>query len=351
MKPTIITTTPTPEGGDSRSPRVAVVTLPSGQSELPTANSARVAQISTNPGNPVSAAASTEGQRSCQPVAIQVTPHTQSAVIPGAVAGESRLGRKVDPDALRSLAPDASQTVLTAAAAMLAEAPLNDAPDSAWLSYGLAEQMLASEMASQRLTLAQSSPARAVTAHLDRLRSILENVLAAMQPGLLRRRSPIEVWRDHSSEIEQIETILKDGVDQLRAVIRSSEQQQRSTVHTDDRLRAADIAGQYLLEKEALPEAARLSITDRLLALVRSRALVQEQRAQIELDIDPIRDLLMLVQDSVLIQLPAVRSQLTALQQRDDLRGKHNDTDRFLITEVITDLLQPILNRKTSWPS
>lgn len=192
----------------------------------------------------------------------------------------------------------------------------------------------------ERLAAAAASPARDVSTHLARLHHLLGEVLDAMDGGFFKK-SAAAVWRASASEIQQLESLLVAAGPGLAQMLATLGQYVVQFQECGVTLQANSLAAQYLADIVG-PDVANL-LQSRSTALATSQALVLEQLQMLTLDSTQVQELTTLVQNGVLLQLPAVYSQLAGLST------KPSDTERYLATEKLNEIVN-FMKRKPQWP-
>jgi hypothetical protein len=255
--------------------------------------------------------------------------HVKASVMPGT----QRKPLDVSIETLTRRFPGTSNATLVEVHAVLAGVCPQTMDMPAWLRFGVPAQEQVSTLVKARLALLESAETRAVTQHLSRLNTLLREVLDAMEGGLLRR-SVAKVWESVVSEVRQLETLLSQAGASLVTLIGELEKLIHKNEAGGEALQAHALAADYLFDVVA-PEIRQL-MTSRQLAMTTSQALTIEQIQTLALDKESVKELMTLVQDGVLLQLPAVYSQLAGLSAV----SKPSDTQRFLAAEKLTEIVQ-----------
>lgn len=267
-----------------------------------------------------------------QPVVPAPGPTLQASALPGIV----RKPVSVDLDALAQRFPGLSATVLSLTQSLLAGVSVEGQTSAAWLAFGVPAQEVVSQLVKERLALMEASPARSATQHLTRLQRLLGEVLEALEGGFLRKPAH-KVWTELSVEIRQLERLLEPAGPSLR---RTSAQLEDLKARNQDAaltLQAHALALDWLSDR--LPVQAGAVLLSRLAALRTAQALALEQVQTLALDQAVLQELSTLVQDGVLLQLPAVYSQLAGLS------AKPSETQRFMAQEPLAELVSLIQRR------
>jgi hypothetical protein len=233
--------------------------------------------------------------------------------------------------------PGLDATLKTRVQSLLAGVSPTSMDTSAWLSFGTPAQETVAKLVKDRLTLMESAETRGVTRYLARLHTLLADVLAAMEGGLFKK-SPQKVWEGISAEVRQLEGLLSQAspkLMELTARIDGLIEQNREAGVT---VSANALVADYLTDHVS-PEAGSLLVS-RMAALSTSQALTLEQIQTLEHDKTIVQELAVLVQDGVLLKLPAVYSQLA------DLSAKPSETQRCMAVEKLSEIVHHI-KRKT----
>ena len=172
---------------------------------------------------------------------------------------------------------------------------------------------------------------RAIVQHLTRLQTLLKDVLDALEGGFLKK-SAVKVWEAVDGEVHQLEHLLQQACPLLLTTLDDMHRIAAKASDAGEALHANSLAAEYLFDK--VDASVGNLLTSRLTALSTSQALVLEQLQSLSLDQQRVQELMTLVQDGVLIQLPSVYSQLAGLS------AKPSDTQRFLAAEKLTDIVQ-----------
>lgn len=247
--------------------------------------------------------------------------------------GVQRKGMDVSLEELVRRFPGVDQEVLQAAQGVLAGVYLADMTAVGWVGFGMPVQDELSGLVKKRLELAQTSDVRAAGAHLARLHQLLSEVLEAFNGGLFKR-SPERVWSDCKVEVAHVEQLLRTAGSTLIAQMQVLEAQKAPAQECKKRLDATAQAAEFLTDK--VPAEAGGVLVGRVGSLTASQATLQDHLAFIEADMTQQRELALLVQDGVLVKLPALYTNLAGLA------GKPTETERFLASEKLTDLLHTL---------
>jgi hypothetical protein len=255
--------------------------------------------------------------------------HVTASVVPGI----QRKPLDVSAETLTRRFPGTPKAKLVEVHAVLAGVFPQTMDMAAWLRFGVHEQEQVSTLVKERLALLESAETRAVTQHLSRLHTLLHEVLDAMEGGLLRR-SVAKVWESVVGEVRQLEALLSRAGGSLVTLIGELDKLIHKNRTAGEALLAHALAADYLFDVVA-PEIGQL-MTARQTAMTTSQALTLEQIQTLALDKESVKELMTLVQDGVLLQLPAVYSQLAGLSAV----SKPSDTQRFVAAEKLTEIVQ-----------
>lgn len=260
-------------------------------------------------------------------------PTPAGPVRPSAMPGSVRQVIEVSLEVLSTRFPVASKDCLTHVKAVLAAIAPASMDTVDWLRYGVAVQAEANETITRRLTLASGDASRQVPALLTRLHKLLQAVLDAMEGGFFKKPAKV-VWQGCAAEVSQLEGMLAAGAKTLMDVLDKLLDIRKDIEEVLVRLEATYLAGEYLFEQ--VRDDVKDVLQARLLAVTKTQALMQENLLALGADEVHYRELIVLVQDGVLLNLPAVCSQLASLPD------KPNETQRYLVTEKLSDLVQSV---------
>lgn len=259
-------------------------------------------------------------------------PALQASALPGVV----RPPVSVDWDALRQRFPGLPVNVLALTQSLLAGVSVEGQSAAAWLAFGVPAQETVSRLVKERLALMEASPARSATQHLSRLQTLLGEVLDALEGGFLRKPAH-KVWAALSVEIRQLEGLLEPAGASLQRTSAQLEDLKARNQESALTLQAHALALDWLSDR--IPAQAGAVLLSRQTALHTAQALALEQVQTLGLDQQALQELSTLVQDGVLLQLPAVYSQLAGLS------AKPSETQRFMAREPLAELISLIQRR------
>ena len=269
-----------------------------------------------------------------KPTAIQSSkPVASGPVKPSMMPGAVRQVVDVPVAELAARFPVANAACLEQVKAVLASIAPENMDTVDWLRYGVVVQESVNESIKERLALASGDDARQVPALLTRLHKLLNALLDAMEGGFFKKPAKA-VWHASESEIRQLESMLAAGAKALMDVLDKLLDIKKDIDHAMVRLEGTYLAGEYLFD--TLNDDVKSVLQARLLAITKTQALMQENLLALQTDEAHFRELIVLVQDGVLLKLPAVYSQLASLPD------KPNETQRYLVTEKLTDLVQSV---------
>ena len=221
----------------------------------------------------------------------------------------------------------------------IASAPLPQAPALDWSRFGEPAQQQLAQLVRQRLQLADEPPLRQAPMLLRQLHARMQDLLAALHGGVFRR-TPAKVWSATAPEVAFVETRLQQALAQLQQHQVQLGALRASTAEVQRQLRVQDMACAYLLDQVSGDVLGVL--TARATATLASLALANEQLQLLQLDQEQLRELIALVQDGVLVKLPAVLAQLA------QLRSGLGETQRLLLSEAVQELKSFIERRLPS---
>lgn len=262
------------------------------------------------------------------PKAVEAAP-VQASALPGTqrktvVVSLEELGRRF---------PGLAADMKTRIQGLLAGVSPVSMDTGAWLSFGTQAQEDAAKLVKERLALMESAETRGVTQHLTRLQTLLGEVLDAMEGGFFKK-APQKVWDDVSAEVHQLEGLLNQAYPKLMGLTSRIDALVEKNREAGVVLSANALAAEYLTDLVAHQMGSLL--VSRIAALSTSQALTLEQIQTLELDKTTVQELTVLVQDGVLLKLPAVYSQLA------DLSAKPSDTQRFMAAEKLSEIVHHI---------
>ncbi|KVP75386.1 hypothetical protein WJ96_06385 [Burkholderia ubonensis] len=259
--------------------------------------------------------------------AVAPAEHVKASALPGT----QRKPLEVTYETLAQRFPGTAPKQLERAQAVLAGISPQAMNAPAWLGFGVQAQEGLAALVKQRLALMESPVTRGVAQHLSRLHTLLTEVLDAMDGGFLKR-SVAKVWESVYVEVRQLEDLLSTAQPALLGVLADMEALSNKNTEVGEVLQANAMAAEYLID--LLDAQVGQLLVTRLTALSTSQALVLEQVQTLTLDKERVQELMTLVQDGVLLQLPSVYSQLAGLS------AKPSDTQRFLAAEKLTEIVQ-----------
>jgi hypothetical protein len=226
--------------------------------------------------------------------------------------------------------------VLSDVRAVLAGVTPQTVNNAAWLSFGVEAQESMSGLVKDRVAMMEASPVRSVSQHLARMHQLLREVLDAMDGGFFKKPAAT-VWASVVGELRQLETLLSKAGPILGTLLGGISDLIARNRAASEKLHAHSLAAEYLIDVIG-PESGHLLIS-RAASLTTSQALALEQIQALTLDATHVEELTTLVQDGVLLQLPAVHSQLAGLPT------KPSDTQRYLATEKLNEIVN-LMQRK-----
>ena len=258
--------------------------------------------------------------------------------LPSRLSGVHKQPFRADEKVLRQLSPQAPESLLQLAMRHIAAAPLPAAAALSWMRFGEPAQQLLAQLIKQRMHAAEEPVLRQIPVLLRQLHGRMADLLEALQGGVFRR-TPAKVWTDAAPEVAFVEARLQQALPLLQARQAQLSDLVRQTHDVHQQLLALDIAGEFLLTQ--VDAEIQTTLGARSAAILASQALALEQLQLLELDQNSLRDLTALVQDGVLLKLPAVLAQLATLNQRI------SETQRLLLADVVSEL-KAFIERKLS---
>ena len=250
----------------------------------------------------------------------------RASVLPGT----QRKPLEVSYEQLAQRFPGTDVNLLERARAILAGVSLHTNGAASWLSFGVQAQEAVTGLVLERVSAMETSPTRDVTTHLARMQLLLSEVLDAMDGGFFKKPASA-VWASVAGEVRQLETLLRNAGPKLSEMLVTLSAMEPKLRDAGEVLQAHALAALYLVDV-AGSDAANLLVS-RATALTQSQALVLEQQQMLALATTNVQELITLVQNGVLLQLPAVYSQLAGLPT------KPSDTERYLATEKLNEIV------------
>lgn len=303
----------------------------------PTAMAGTAPQKAPAPATPAPVRVTPTAMPFGAPVEAAIEP-AREPIRPVALPGVQNKGLDVSPEELAGLYPQYEPEVRQRAQGVLAGFYLSSANPSTFLVFGKEAQEELAAIVRKRMAWSQRPDARAVPQYLQRLQGLLQEVLDSFEGGFLRK-SPDKVWAEHHAEIRQLEQLLDAADDVLASELVELGNLKKETHAAAVRLSGVALAAEYLTDKVQADHGGLM--VARLGSLTASQALARDQEAFLENDIGNLQELMVLVQDGVVLKLPAVYSQLAGVT------GRFNDTQRFQATERLSEILHTLKKRKT----
>jgi hypothetical protein len=247
-----------------------------------------------------------------------------------ALPGTQRRPLAVTYDQLVLRFPGTDAAVLERTRAILAGVSPNSMSASSWLSFGEPAQRALSDLVKERMVLMEGVQTHSVSQHLARLTTLLREVLDAMDGGFFKKPATT-VWAANVGEVRQLESLLSSVGPALATLLGDMTTVTSKNQEAGAALQAYSLAAEYLVDIVGA-DVGHLLVS-RATSLTSSMALVLEQIQLLTLDITNVQELMTLVQNGVLLQLPAVYSQLAGLST------KPSDTQRYLATEKLNEIV------------
>ncbi|WP_158955867.1 hypothetical protein [Paraburkholderia acidisoli] len=276
--------------------------------------------------------------------------HTEPPPLPGntpiavtAIGGAFNAARTATIKAIAHRFPNATPALRARVRALLVGHGPAAGGANTWLTYGVAGQTAVNATIKAQIALLDASAKRDAPTLLARLYSILEEVGGALEGGLFRR-SARAVWSQHEPEMRHIETRLGAHANALLQTLDALDELDGRYAAAHDELEAFFLAGTYTFD--TLPPAGDDAqwLHARLTALTASQQLAQQNRLMLVQQRNELRELVTLLQDGVLVKLPAVAAQLAMLPD------KPNETERYLARDALGELAQ-LFERTRKWHS
>ena len=152
------------------------------------------------------------------------------------------------------------------------------------------------------------------------------------------KKSSTAVWSKNLNEITHIKQLLVDSIDAINDIRDSLTDMLIPGTDAMSSIDAAMVVADHLMT--TVPQSVQDILTTRMMSLLTSRALLLDNIASIQRDIDQYNELISTVNHAVLVQLPSVMTQMAAIPLNP------TDTQRFLAVDALTSL-QHILNTRT----
>lgn len=270
------------------------------------------------------------------PAGSPAAPVRAEPVRASALPGTQRKPLDVGLDNLARRFPGIDVALLERTRGLLAGVTPQSMSTPAWLNFGAHAQESLSGLVKERVALMESSVAHGVSQHLTRMQYLLREVLEAMDGGFFKKPAAT-VWSSVVDEVRQLEPLLSNARPALGLLLGALSDLVVKNKDASETLHANSLAAEYLIDV-AGPEAGHLLVS-RATSLATSQALALEQIQALTLDATQVQELMGLVQDGVLLQLPAVHSQLAGLST------KPSDTQRYLATEKLNEIVN-LMQRK-----
>lgn len=263
------------------------------------------------------------------PAGAAPTPHIDVKATP--LPGMVRKTLDVPTNVLLSCSPNASTTVCEHARAILAGITPEVWGTTEWLNYGVEVQEEVADLIKERLALLDDQTSRTIPPHLSRMHRLLNEAVESLKGGFMRKPNK-HGWKKNEPELKQIAGLLEKGSEKLFATLSEIDSLIKRSSEKEVDVQASTTAADYLLT--ILPQQKAELLQSRAMALLTSHALLQEHVFSLQQDIERVKELIKVVQNGVLIQLPSVITQLA------NTPDEPTDTQQFLAVDKLSELIQ-----------
>lgn len=202
-----------------------------------------------------------------------------------------------------------------------------------WLNYGMEVQEDVSKLVKDRLVLNDATDLRVAPRHLSQLHTLLMDVLEGLTGGVLRKPSK-QAWLKNEAEIRQLASLLETCLRGLMDAMGKGNALEVSSAAEITRVTAFVGAAEFLMDR--IPADKAQLLLSRQMALMTTKTLLQEHLLSLKQDESRVKELVVLIQDGVMLKLPAVYTQLASLPDQ------FNDTQRHLVVDKLDDLLKTL---------
>lgn len=254
--------------------------------------------------------------------------HRRPVLKPSVLAGVQQRPFAAAAEELLRLFPDAQPQAVQLAQQQIGAAPLPTAGAPDWMRFGEPQQQRLAQLVRQRLQLAEEPLLRQVPLLLRQLHARMSDLLEALQGGVFRR-TPARIWSEAAPEVRLAETRLQQALPQLQSHQALLAELALQTGAAHRQLQALDMAAAWLLERTG--DDIHTTLSARAAAILASQALALEQLQLLQLDQDHLQALTAMVQEGVLVRLPAVLAQLAPWGPR------LSETQRLLLADVVAE--------------
>lgn len=232
---------------------------------------------------------------------------------------------------LLKCSPNSTTAVCEKARAILAGITPDTWSTTEWLNYGVGVQEEVAALIKERLTLLDDHTSRTIPPHLTRMHRLLNESVDSLKGGFMRKPSK-NGWEKNEREVKQIADLLEKGSDRLFQTLTEIDDLIKRSNDKEVDVTATSTAADYLLG--ILPQQKAELLQSRAMALLTSHALLQEHVLCLQQDAERLRELIKVVQNGVLIQLPSVITQMA------NTPDEPTDTQRFLAVDKLSELIQ-----------
>lgn len=276
---------------------------------------------------------------------------------PTAIQGAEPERVMVEIENLRRLAPQARPTVLKRALVLVRGFVVNGASERRAVLWGHETQQEYGLLVSQGLEFSRADALRRVAFHVNRMTTILESIDleaacgAGPTPGVLSRlvRSAharidtpkkLEAAR---TELDQIVRLLGEALPNLLSLKESIEQHWRRIEVLGDEAEAVALAAEFLaMRLQEKRSTLSRRYLDRSISLVQTIAQIREATSLRDAQIEQPAHLVAVIQDVVLVRLPAWLGSVAALEAAAAGQRRVTSTEAGELTYRLRGILQQL---------
>lgn len=276
---------------------------------------------------------------------------------PTAIQGAEPERVMVEMEDLRRLAPQARPAVLKRALALVRGFVVNGASERQAVLWGHETQQEYGLLVSQGLELARADALQRVAIHVNRMTTILGSIDleaacgAGPAPGVFSRlvRSTYaridtpEELEAARGELDQIVQLLGETLPDLLSLKQSIEQHWQRIEVVGDETEAAALAAEFLAMRlqEKRPTLSRRYL-DRSISLTQTTAQIREAASLRDAQIEQPARLVAVIQDVVLVRLPAWLGSVAALEASAAGHRRVTSTEAGELAHRLRGLLQQL---------